>query len=152
MSLGLKQLDFEINAVLKHRGFKKKGHMWYMHSQDCVFRIDVQKSSWGEKFYINLGVYLKAIREVPVPPLTASDIDGRIDSLVPEKERLLEILDLENITEAERRRRARRVAELVLEYALPFFDGLSTLSKLRENIKTLNAFLIRQEVYHVLAE
>lgn len=44
-----------LNEVLKPLGFRRKSANWYRVSGDLYCVIGIQKSSWGESCYVNIG-------------------------------------------------------------------------------------------------
>ena len=45
--------------VLKPRGFKKKGNYWRLDGDELIKIINLQKSQWGNQYYINYGFDFK---------------------------------------------------------------------------------------------
>jgi hypothetical protein len=54
--------------VLKERGFRKLGATWRKVSSEAVAVFNVQRSLYGQQFYINLGVYFSRYRHSPTAP------------------------------------------------------------------------------------
>lgn len=53
---------------LKAVGFKKKRGSWHREQDDLIHVVNIQGSQWGADFYLNIGVYLKALGQESRPP------------------------------------------------------------------------------------
>lgn len=63
-----KELTKHLDAFLKTRGFKKKGKHWYFNSIDLIKVINLQKSSFGDVYYLNYGYIIPELSsEYPDP-------------------------------------------------------------------------------------
>jgi hypothetical protein len=71
----------ERNAV--HRGFdrfgkdaggEKKSGGWYWRSDEVVAVVDLQKSQYGPKYYVNVAFWLRAAGDEPFPKTWKSHI------------------------------------------------------------------------------
>lgn len=88
-----KELSNILSAVLLPLGFNKKGNHWLNNGTEVTKMVNLQKSQFGNSFYINFGYILKAI------PLGANvmHIHRRIASTDKrENQRIDELLDLDN--------------------------------------------------------
>ncbi|MCE2596475.1 DUF4304 domain-containing protein [Motilimonas sp. 1_MG-2023] len=52
----MKELLKEITPTIRNLGFKGSGQNYYLIDEDVVMVVNFQKSSGGNRFYINLGV------------------------------------------------------------------------------------------------
>jgi len=81
-----------ISEVLTPTGFKKKGIYWVLTSQELTKTVDLQKSQFGNYYYINYGYIINAL---PVT-LSKRHIYKRITSLDnDERTRIDELLNLD---------------------------------------------------------
>ena len=63
----------------KARGFKKQRNVFYLAGHDLLCGIDLQKSNYGDVYYVNYFYFIgefKNITDYPTP--YESDIEGRI--------------------------------------------------------------------------
>jgi len=57
-----------ITPILKVRGFKKRRLNWRKDQGAAIAVFNVQISAWGDRsYYLNMGVYLKALGAEPAP-------------------------------------------------------------------------------------
>lgn len=47
--------------VLKPYGFKKKGNYWRLEGDELIKIVNLQKSQWGNQYYINYGFDFKGL-------------------------------------------------------------------------------------------
>src|SRR3989337_1174480 len=50
-----------LKILLKENRFKKKANRWYYHADETILVVNLQKSYYGDQYYINLGVWIKAL-------------------------------------------------------------------------------------------
>jgi hypothetical protein len=60
-------LESALHAVLKPLGFRKRARTWRLERPEVISVVNLQKSSWGDDFYLNLGVFLKGDGAVRQP-------------------------------------------------------------------------------------
>lgn len=66
----------------KARGFKKQRNVFYLAGHDLLCGIDLQKSNYGDVYYVNYFYFIgefKNITDYPTP--YESDIEGRITTI-----------------------------------------------------------------------
>ena len=81
-----------IDQELVLNGFKKKGNYWVINGEEITKMVNLQKSQFGNSFYINYGYILKSI-----PLSNMMHIYNRVaSSNYNENKRIKELLDLEN--------------------------------------------------------
>ena len=114
MHLSLDKMDIaciekEIAPILKGHGFNKRRQTWSRNYADLVQVLELQPSkSCQEGFYLNLGIYVKAIGTLKRPPESRCHI---------------------------RRRPPRYRTLTMLEFSLDWFDQRTTLTALRQGIE-----------------
>jgi len=67
-----------LKPLLKKNNFKKTRTTWHKVIEDFILVINVQGSQWGEDYYINLGVYFKALGTELNPPENLCHIQARL--------------------------------------------------------------------------
>jgi hypothetical protein len=55
------------DKTLRDQGFKKAAGSWYFGRPETVLVANLQESQYEYSFYINLGIWLKAIGEAVTP-------------------------------------------------------------------------------------
>ena len=84
----------------------------------------------GPSFYVNLGLYFRALGDRERPCEASCHIRIRLSELVPNRERFNSLLDFEK--PMQQNVRARELETLVIEHAVPWLDALSTISGARQ--------------------
>jgi hypothetical protein len=93
MSDSKKKLETALAPVLKAAGYRKRARTWHREWTDTLTVFNIQKSQWSDQFYLNCGIYLKALGDAQHPPEYECHIRERMDQLVPDAERLNRLLD-----------------------------------------------------------
>jgi hypothetical protein len=73
----VKVLESAIHGVLKPQGFTKKGATWRRVSNEIISVLNLQKSQWGDDYYINVGVFIKSVGSREDPRKHDCHIRGR---------------------------------------------------------------------------
>ena len=119
-----------ISEVLVPAGFKRKGNYWIFNGQELIKKVDLQRSQFGNFYYINYGYIINAL------PLTLSNrhIYKRVTSLdKDERTRINELLNLENnIADEVRTQELRKVLS---ENLLQPLSAINTEADLLDAIK-----------------
>jgi hypothetical protein len=105
-----KDLEQAIARILKPLGYAKRGATWHRDRDALVSVLNLQKSQWGEDWYLNLGVYLKRLGDEARPSEARCHVRCRASSL----------------SGREVPRDPAALAAMVEEVAVPWPDGLST--------------------------
>jgi hypothetical protein len=83
MNEGKAQLLKEASPVFKERGWKNKGATWlFKSSEGFVVVFNLQKSAWGDAYYLNYGVFLPDSAPSEPRPEYEADIFGRCDGVL----------------------------------------------------------------------
>ncbi|MCA9096658.1 MAG: DUF4304 domain-containing protein, partial [Planctomycetaceae bacterium] len=85
-----------IAPTLKLHGFKKKGSTWHRAAGGFIQVFNVQGSQWGKSFYLNLGIYIKALGDKTTPTEYECHIQSRVLRDAEGLARLNTLLNLEN--------------------------------------------------------
>jgi hypothetical protein len=126
-----------IEKALKDAQFQRKSSTWYRDLEETVLVVDLQKSNFGQQYYVNLGVMVKGLPanhgggNLP-PKENQCHIRVRIEALKPEEEDQLKgMLNLEDgsIGVVERQ---ERIAGAIKHVALPFLNQCSTRAGIRD--------------------
>lgn len=70
--------------------FTKKRQSWYLPGKDTIVVVNLQKSDFADKFYVNIGIWLRAIGESEFPGENHCQIQVRLGSLFPERASLID--------------------------------------------------------------
>jgi hypothetical protein len=73
-----------VSPLLKSHDFKKTGATWRRANEARIAVFNVQKSSWGGgTYYVNLGVYFRAIGNEPAPTANRCHVQVRLEVAEP---------------------------------------------------------------------
>lgn len=97
-----------LGSALIGAGFKKKSDTWYCDEEDAIAVVNVQKSQYGQQYYVNLGVWFKSFGINLMPKENQCHIRFRLSSVVPDdaNAKLSNALDLDAPLDADERRSA----------------------------------------------
>jgi len=123
-------LSARIAPPLKALGFTKKSNNWWKQGPETVQVLNIQKSPDGERIYVNLGVYLKALGTEITPPERRCHIQERLE-YVADPARWNEIAGA--VADAEP---TPALIAAVLEDGCAWLNRLSTLAGIRDYIAT----------------
>jgi len=73
----------------ENAGFVKNGQSWYLDGKDAIIVVNLQKSDWEDMYYINIGIWLKALGETSFPRENQCHLMYRAESLFPDNRELL---------------------------------------------------------------
>ena len=125
-------LEAAIDSVLKPRGYRKRRSTWHLVLPEVILVANMQRSQWGPSFYINLGVYLRALGSETSPPEYRCHIRARAGTLLVNSADLDSALDLGSRLSA--KQRSRIVEEFTAGYALPWLLARSSESAARASL------------------
>ena len=149
----VKLLHNVIAQAITPVGFKKKGSAWYCQEAEAVLVISPQRSQYGLRYYLNLGVYWRILGEKMTPKVRECQLRSRIESILPqEKKHLVEhCLDFEDASIDDSTRHAVLLDALSL-HAIPVLKRCATEEGLRDeyNSGLLVGFLIDKKLVAAL--
>ncbi|MER8409355.1 DUF4304 domain-containing protein [Mesorhizobium sp. M1307] len=133
-----KGLESLLNRDLASKGFSKKYSSWYRRETGALQVVDLQKSNFGLKFYLNLccvpdGMIIDGL---PTPKEHKCPIRIRLDSAFPQHQRKIQtVLDLEGTTLTDRERDSS-MSEIVSTLVLPFLENMKDATSIKRSIET----------------
>ncbi len=110
---------------------RKKSGSWYRRSEETVFVLNLQKSNYAARYYINVAVWLLALGATDTPKENKCQVRSRLTQLVPDEleSRVNELLDLDFPME-ETARKSELLAVLD-QHLQPLMDAGATIKGLR---------------------
>jgi len=78
-----------LHVPLKAAGFEKRSLSWYLDGRDTIVVISLQRSNWSKDYYINIGIWLKALGDETLPKHYKCPMNWRVERLFPEKRELI---------------------------------------------------------------
>ena len=86
-----------IAPLLESKNFKKKdARLWLRQKADCWNLVGLQKSDWGNQFFINLGIWLPVLNPNPRPRVQNCHIQVRLNRVASNDAGLERVLDFED--------------------------------------------------------
>ncbi len=126
-------LRIVLEDVLSGSGFARKGDTWYRRTDEAVEVVNLQKSQYGQQYYLNYAIWLLPLGDATFPKEVNCHIRLRMDAIASSRERLARLLDLEaDIPEVERK--AALTAVLTDEF-LPFAAGNRVIADVGARLK-----------------
>ncbi|WP_316798394.1 DUF4304 domain-containing protein [Pedobacter frigidisoli] len=127
--MGKKDLIGVLNEVFIANGFNKKGNYWVLNEAQLAKMINLQKSQYGNQYYINYGYIIKTI------PLNGMmHIYNRVTSLnSDERSRILFLLDLDsNIGDVDR---SQGLKDILIQALVKKMESINTEDDLLNDLK-----------------
>jgi hypothetical protein len=124
-TMNKKELAKIIDDVLKPHGFKKKGNYWRLECDELIKIVNLQKSQWGDQYYINYGFDIKGLENDEL----IMHIYRRIGSKDTEGNN---ILDLENKLPGDR---VKMIVDLLNHSLLTIFAGINSRADLLTDLR-----------------
>ena len=143
-----------LGTPLKEVGFKKKSDSWYWQNDEVVLMVNLQKSQYGDQYYVNGGVALKALGSSEFPKEHQCHIRFRLTAVASDDEtkQIEAAFDLEDKSFPDHQRE-EEISRLVRDVALPILQGCSSESGISETVKSvkLGNAMIHKKVKDFLA-
>jgi len=137
----------------KASGGSKKSSSWYFRRPETVFVLNLQKSQYAPRYYVNVALWLLAAGPTDAPKPTHCHVQTRLEGLVPPAthERLTALLDLDTPVEDQVRR--DDLLSLLREQLLPIMEAASTIETLYsgEGQRFVKASLVNADGQRLLA-
>lgn len=133
--------DADLVAILKEllagTGLRKQGKNWRGEIGDASVIVNLQKFPWGApRYYLNLGVFPKAMNPPPSFLEYQCPLRARIEDLAQDHMRARALFELDDYSISPEQR-ASEIRDAIDRLAIPFLKQCSTLpgirSFLREN-------------------
>ncbi len=86
------QLLRAVDDILKPLAFTKTGLVWRRQNPESIDVIGLQKSSFGENFYINLGIFFPVLEQLKNPSPADCHVQLRLNRVHPDPEMLDRVL------------------------------------------------------------
>ncbi len=118
----------EVARVAKDRGMTRKSGSWYLAGPESILVLNLQKSNYARRYFVNLGVWLLEIERAEFPPEHEAHIRTRATQLVESPERLEQLLDADWLEEhPAQEAELRETLHGVLDEVTPILSSLDGL-------------------------
>lgn len=84
-----------IDTWAKNAGMTKKSGSWYLTRDETILVLNLQKSNYASRYYLNVAVWLQAIALAKFPNEQTCHIRTRLSRLDPDSERVDRLLDVD---------------------------------------------------------
>lgn len=140
-------LEEAIAPSLKANGFKKKAKTWWRQSPDVIHVLNLQKSSYGDMLYVNLGIYLKALGEELTPPENRCHVRVRLER-VARAERVGSV-----VAASASEQPSQQLLDALLTDGVSWLNALSTHAGIRQYLEAGGSSkgLVLREVANLIA-
>lgn len=147
----LELLKRAITTALEPRGFKWKASAWYLDGQDGICVVELQKSNFGEQYYVNLAISVKELDPNPFPKEHQCHVRGRLSEVVADKPRLEAALNFDTDASSPSDRFSF-IVDAIVDEALPLLSGYQNLESLKEALEAnkLKKFLVSLKLKRLL--
>lgn len=79
----------EIGRILEQSGFRRRGQSWLWNGPDGIAVVNLQRSNWANEYYVNIGIWLKALGGSQLPEIHECHLSFRLESLFPDHRELI---------------------------------------------------------------
>jgi hypothetical protein len=118
-------------TVMRESGFKKQSSAWYRRTADAVLVMNLQKSDFGEQYYVNLGVWLITLGDVPFPKANHCHVQMRAVALCRDQQDFLEMEVFNLDRSMEPLERVELIRSFLKSMAIPFLNECGSIEGLR---------------------
>ena len=138
-----------LDKVLRPRDFVRRKKYWHLALPETILVVEMQKSEFSNKYYVNLAVSLRQLSEDPTPREHKCHFRHRLESLVKEVEyakrrnetssavlgplQIFKALDLEDMSTSESER-AETIENAMIQHGLPFLFQFESIEKIRAKL------------------
>ena len=124
-------LQNAITELLSRHGFVRKSSTWYLDGAECLCLVDLQKSNFGQQYYLNLAITPKSLEKSSFPKEHQCHVRGRLSEIVSDKKSFESDLNLEE-GGAPAEEKTARVVDAINSFALPILLDCQTLAGIKE--------------------
>src|SRR5438309_7775611 len=109
----------------------RKSGSWYRHTDSLVTILNLQKSQYAPKYYLNIAFWLMELGSERFPKENAAHVRIRLDRLLPDAaDEITKLLDLDSgMADPKREEGLRAILNSRLR---PILDGTTTVEDLRQ--------------------
>lgn len=138
-----------ISKGLGPAGFKRSGLTWRLRGEEVIAVVNLQKSRFGNDYFLNLGFWLVELGDAASPKEEQCHIRARAERVwsksVPS---LSDALDSDCAMTDEDR--VRVIGDFVCSRLVPFISGALLVQGLREIVRQSDEWVLRQSARAVL--
>ncbi|MDB0572943.1 DUF4304 domain-containing protein [Ralstonia solanacearum] len=132
-----KIIKMALGAPLIEAGFKKKSDSWYFGNDEVVLLVNIQKSQYGDQYYVNCGISVRSLGGVEFPKEQNCHIRFRLTAIFPEEKRkeFEALFDLESELFSDHQR-SEEISRIVKNIVLPILQRCSYREGIVEAVRS----------------
>ena len=137
------------NIEMSKNGFKRRTSHWYKNINTILYVVNLQKSHFGDEFYINISFVPDgmAVAGLPFPKEYKCPIRLRLGSKMPEQTDAYIKTTLDMSSPISNSERELQIKDIVRSYIIPIVDKISDIEKIKSVIinDTVKGIVITKE-------
>jgi hypothetical protein len=126
--MNYKELKSIFARVLLPLGYTAAKNMFFRRIGEVILIVDLQKSTFGGNYYVNIGLFVdEEVKLTQPPPFHKTHLKQTLTSIVPQvvRDKLVPALDLEVAMRADDR--SDIITSAMVRYGLPFLTPLGSI-------------------------
>lgn len=117
-----------VARVAKDLGMTRKSGSWYLAGPESILVLNLQKSNYSRRYFVNLGAWLLEIEHAEFLPEHKAHIRTRATQLVESPERLDQLLDADWLEQhPDQEAELRETLHGVMDEVIPMLSSLDAL-------------------------
>ncbi len=136
-----RELSSVVAPLLKREGFRKTGLTWRLLTTETILVVNLQKSQWSDRFYLNCGVYFRELGAETSPVESRCHMRLRSEQLPGAPLELSQALSFDDYPRMPDR--AERLQALLAQFAIPWLRECSTKAGASRQLETHRDTLLR---------
>lgn len=134
-----KDLKKVLGKIAADNGYSTAHGIWYKESTDCIFTLSLQKSNFGNYFYLNLKIFIRGIfgKEYKIDKALKNDVGDIFRRSPKEYDQYLDF-DIELADDS----RISSIKKLFQEFINPFVENALKIEGIFELEKSGEVFLL----------
>lgn len=131
-----------LNIILVEYGYKKHKQLWTRNTKDLILAVELQRSQYGNQYYINYGIIIKALK---IECANNLHIYFRVHSdNVEENAEICKTLDLDN--DMDDNNRVKLLNNIIQTRVLSFLINVNTENDVLKVIETYDMPLFKDVI------
>jgi hypothetical protein len=128
MSATKDDVQLEFDRFGSMAGMTKRSQSWYRATDEVISVLNLQKSRWSLKYYVNIGWWLRVLGDAAFPKEYETHVKIRLDDLLPDRRaEVTALLDLGRPFD----NRRGRLSELLRSGVWPILESAGSIEGLR---------------------
>jgi hypothetical protein len=125
-----------VAEIMRELGYMQRSRRWYRNHGDILHVVSLQKSSWGDYYYLNLGIWLQPLESNPAPPEHHCHIRCRAGEFPDDPKDLDKALNEEDYWRMDPDQRKQILKLALCNAEFHFFRNLTSIRAVKEFLAT----------------